>query len=321
MSKAGVPFWGHARQNSFPLKTGSAAVACALFLLAVPAAPPAQESRLPAVLKHAATYVSDFAHRVSGLAAEELYVQDIEEAPGRRAPGLSHRELKSDLLLVQIPGNLPVEFRDVFEVDGQPVRDRGDRLTRLFLNPASGGPQAAEIVAESARYNIGRVVRTMNTPMLPLIFLSAAVQRGFEFKRAPDATPTMAQQAAIDSGHFTVSAEVWVVEYREKQRGTIIRTPEGRDLPSHGRFWLDPNDGRVLQSELITETPSAPNIVATIDVSYQTEPELGLPVPAQMRERYEFGIGQAVTGAATYGHFRKVSVGTDEPVAAPDGKK
>ena len=111
--------------------------------------------------------------------------------------------------------------------------------------------------------------------------------------------------------------------YREKQRGTIIRTPEGRDLPSHGRFWLDPNDGRVLQSELITESPISPlqNIIATINVSYQTEPQLGLPVPAQMRERYEFGFNQAVTGAATYGHFRKVGVGIDEPVATTDGKK
>jgi hypothetical protein len=292
------------------LKTRFAALACALFLLAVPAAPRAQESRLPTVLKRAAAYVSDFTHRVSGLAAEESYVQDIEEAPGRRAPGLSHRELKSDLLLMQIPGNMPVEFRDVFEVDGQPVRDRSDRLTRLFLNPASGGgPQAAAIVEESARYNIGRVVRTVNTPMLPLLILSAGVQRGFEFKRAPDAAPTMAQQAGIDSGHFTVSAEVWVVEYREKQRGTLIRALNGRDLPSHGRFWLDPNDGRVLQSELITETPlsSGPSIVATIDVSYQTDPQLGLPVPAQMRERYEFGFGQAVTGEATYSQFRKVT--------------
>jgi hypothetical protein len=64
---------------------------------------------------------------------------------------------------------------------------------------------------------------------------------------------------------------------------------------------------------------SGPSIVATIDVSYQTEPALGLPVPAQMRERYEFGFGQAVTGTATYGHFR--SVGINEPVAAPDGRK
>jgi hypothetical protein len=281
-----------------------------LFLLAVPAAPRAQEPRLPTVLKRAAAYVSDFAHRVSGLAAEESYIQDVEDAPGRTAPGLSHRELKSDLLLVQNPGNMPVEFRDVFEVDGHPIRDRTDRLTRLFLNPASGGPQAAAIVEESARYNIGRVVRTVNTPLLPLLILSAAVQHGFEFKRAPDAAPALAQQAGVESGHFTVSAEVWVVEYWEKQRGTIIRTPEGRDLPSRGRFWLDPNDGRVLQSELITETPlssSGPNIVATIDVSYQTDPQLGLPVPAQMRERYEFGFGRAVTGVATYGQFRKVS--------------
>ena len=31
-----------------------------------------------------------------------------------------------------------IPFRDVFEVDGKPVRNRGDRLTKLFLQPPDG---------------------------------------------------------------------------------------------------------------------------------------------------------------------------------------
>ena len=68
-------------------------------------------------------------------------------------------------------------------------------------------------------------------------------------------------------------------------------------------------------SELIAEDP---NVLATIDVSYQSEPLLGLLVPIEMRERYDVrGDGSRITGAATYGKFRRFSVQVDENVAAP----
>ena len=63
------------------------------------------------------------------------------------------RDLKSDVLLVRAPaGDRWIQFRDVFEVDGKPLRDRDDRLTRLFLKPsASAQKQVEDITAESAR--------------------------------------------------------------------------------------------------------------------------------------------------------------------------
>ena len=294
----------------------SVGVAIALLLLR-PAA--AQEPALRDVLRRAASYVSGFSQQLSGMVAEETYVQDAAAAPGGRAPGVSHRELKSDFLLVQIPGpNQFVEFRDVFEVDGRPVRDRQDRLTRLFMGSSSGGPQAAAIVAESARYNIGRVTRTMNTPLLPLLFLTAGNQPRFKFKRSNDVRPDTVKTAELAQGHFGITAEVWVVDYREREKGTVIRTPQGKDLPANGRFWLDPNTGRVLMSELKSEdTP----VKATVDVSYQSEPLDGLSVPAEMRERYELSPdGMLVTGTATYGRFRKFSVKMQEDVKQPDRK-
>jgi hypothetical protein len=98
----------------------------------------------------------------------------------------------------------------------------------------------------------------------------------------------------------------------------MIRTDGERDLPSKGRFWIDPATGRVLMSELTAENR---NIRATIDVSYQSEPLLGLLVPIEMRERYESKrSGSLVEGRATYGRFRQFQVKVDEklgPILKP----
>jgi hypothetical protein len=60
---------------------------------------------------------------------------------------------------------------------------------------------------------------------------------------------------------------------------------------------------------------------ATIDVSYQSEPLLGLLVPIEMRERYESRkSGSLVAGRATYGRFRQFQVTVDEqlgPIVKP----
>jgi len=76
------------------------------------------------------------------------------------------RELKSDFLFVKVPSSdawLP--FRDVFAVDGRPVRDRHERLTRLFLHPSpTAMEQARQIVADSTRYDIGGIERDSISP-------------------------------------------------------------------------------------------------------------------------------------------------------------
>ena len=91
------------------------------------------------------------------------------------------RRLRSDLLLLRPEDAATwVQFRDVFEVDGEAVRDRQDRLAKLFLSgDLSTAKQVEEIRAQSARYNIGSVVRTMNVPVLPLAVLAPPASRGF----------------------------------------------------------------------------------------------------------------------------------------------
>ena len=119
----------------------TAARAVLLSLLSVPAAnASAQEVSLASVLERGAAYVSNYRRQLSGIVAEEQYTQDERLAPTatvgipQQRTTATHRELKSDFLLVPAPGaDGLVEFRDVFEVDGKPVRDRENRLARLFL--------------------------------------------------------------------------------------------------------------------------------------------------------------------------------------------
>ena len=195
-------------------------------------------------------------------------------------------ELRSDLGLVRPAGAATwTEFRDVFESNGAPVRDRTERLTRLFLGDAvDSRAQIGRILAESSRFNIGDISRNVNTPLFPLQFLERRNQPRFAFKRAGKGTPATFTGGETPTAAFRVSVDVWIVEYEEKQAGTMIRTHGLKDLPSRGRFWIDPDTGRVLMSELVARNR---DLHATIDVSYQSEPLLGCLVPIEMREDYQ----------------------------------
>jgi hypothetical protein len=277
--------------------------------IAVPAS--AQQPGLDEVLARAAAYVTEFHRQLSGVVAEEHYIQDVRAPTSfftTEGAADRHRELKSDLLLVRPVGaDRWVQFRDVFEVDGRPLRDRSERLLKLFLAPtASTATQLKQIVAESSRFNIGNLLRTVNVPVFALIALDPTVQSRFRFKR-DQYTPPPVRSATAAGG------EAWVIDYREVAPQTIIRTTLGRDMPSRGRFWIEPSTGRVLATELIVEDVE---IRGTIVVGYDAQPPLELLVPVEMRERYTMqGPESHVVGTATYSMFRQFQVTVDEKIA------
>lgn len=94
----------------------------------------------------------------------------------------------------------------------------------------------------------------------------------------------------------------------------MIHATDGDDFPSAGRFWVEPETGAVLMSELVMEKG---DVRAVIDVSYQSEPLLGLRVPVAMHERYR-ARSDRVEGIATYGKFRQFQVKTDEVIDKPN---
>jgi hypothetical protein len=142
------------------------------------ATPPEQEIGLDQFLETVGRYVREYERSFSAVVSREHYVQRVvsPDAPGAR-------ELRSEVALVAVGQAEWLMFRDVYEVDGRSVHDRQDRLEALFLKPtAELARHARRIADESARYNLGDVTRTLNTPTLPLAFLRLENQNRSTFQ-------------------------------------------------------------------------------------------------------------------------------------------
>jgi hypothetical protein len=275
----------------------------------------AHDPALNPFIARVADYVSEYGKELSSIVSEETYVQEAT-GPGTVAPwtvtlngvvsvppavagAKTTRTLVSDFLQVRIPGFegwLP--FRDVFEVDGQPVRDRQDRLVKLFVetSPERALQSAQAVVLESARYNLGGVRREVNVPTLPLWFLEPQNIRRFNFRKV---------------GEDTLSGRrVVVVEYTEVVHPTFIKTPQSEDVVSSGKIWAEPTTGRVHRT-LLTAS------IASITVNYASRPEVpGLWLPVTMDEEYSRGA-TLIKGKATYAKFRQFQVQTSEQLVVP----
>jgi hypothetical protein len=262
-----------------------------------------QSADIDALVDKASDYVAAYERSFVGVVAEETYRQQLRVPSGRVDPrgfrsdmALQRRDLKSDVLLVRAPaGDRWIQFRDVFEVDGKPVRDRSERLTKLFLQPsADARRQEEDIAAASARYNIGDVNRTVNLPVLALTVLEPQSRPWFAFRSGKH-------------GGATVE-----LEYQEEERGrTMIHTTDNQPMRAHGRFTIETATGRVMATSLAAETAS---LRAQIDVTYATEASVEMLVPREMRERYTTKDGSVTEGRATYANFRRYQVKVDEKV-------
>jgi hypothetical protein len=274
----------------------------AVLTLAASYALQAQAPDVDAVLEKAGDYVTAYRDTFVGVVAEETYRQEVHGRRGTDQRGFSaegpgqRRDLKSDVLLVRAPaGERWMQFRDVFEVDGKPVRDRAERLARLFLRPSpSTQKQVEDITAESARYNIGGVNRNVNLPVLALTVLEPENRPWFSFRGGRK------------------SATLWELEYQEERSGTLIRTTGDQAMPAHGHFSIESATGRVLSSALIAENRS---LRAQIEVTYAHEPVVNMFVPREMREKYDTKDGSTVDGRATYAKFRRYQVKVEEKIA------
>ena len=253
-----------------------------------------------ALMTRVGEYVAAFERQFGSMVAEEKYEQFVTVYIGSRSrpAGPDRTVLRSDFLLVQLPGQGWVPFRDVFEHDGKAVRDRQDRLTALFLgnNTQDALEQAKRISDESARYNIGNIQRTINVPTLALVYLAN------DYQGRLSVTDEKADNAAPGR----------VIGFKEVARPTFIHTANDRDLPVTGRAWVDEATGTIERTELhVLDT----TVEAHITVIYRLDETAKIWVPARMEERYKRPQDQfEVRGTATYSNFRHFSVSTTEDV-------
>lgn len=292
----------HLRQLPFAASVG----ALAIFAVVSPSAgvsPSAAAADLGELLFLANQYVVAYQQQVSGLLIEEHYVQRIERPDGEIK---RERTLVSDYLIVSVGDDGSWRgFRDVYQVDGESVRDRAERLSRLFVSPTDeASSQTERIVRESARYNIGAIGRNFNLPTMALAFLDPLNQHRFAFG---------------DAGtELLAGTSTRVLSYTEQLRPTFIRVPghvAGRplDVYARGRFWLAASDGRVIRTELEVGDAKA-GVKARIVVDYGHDQALNLWLPVLMEERYEdprYDGADVITGVARYSNYRRTFASTN----------
>jgi hypothetical protein len=266
-------------------------------------------------------YVERFQRELPSIVAEEHYVQAVsnprspdDSEPGSpKALGEPYRELpdrsnervlRSDIVMITSPGTIGwVSFRDVFEVDGQRVRDREDRLLDLLRSPnANTLEQARRLAAESARYNLGRVHRTINLPDSALVYLQSASASRMKFDPPRASAP-------VDG------AETVVIRFRETGRPTIVTARRGSNVPASGQVWVHAATGAIVKTEFKLSDVWSDGVFV---VEFAGDEQSGLRLPATMTERYTTP-SEEVRATARYSNVRRFNVSTSETLRKPPG--
>lgn len=285
----------------------------------------APSADLAPILERAARYVLDYEQRFHDVVAHEIYDQtgprdrrkSVGGLPLRCGVSFCRRSTRADVVFVRLGGDIPWgTFRDVYEVDGEKVRDREARIERLFRDTPEGAVERARsLLAESAKYNIGPAARTLNFPTLPLSFLLANNQRRFAWKRRGERR--VAETRGVE------------VEFTETARPTFVTDGDnGEPLVARGRFWIDPGRGTVMRSEACFRW-APERAEACLVTEYRPEPSLAMWVPVEMKERYgdlPYGstavFGASSEAVAKYSGYRRFSVEVqEEKVTVPEAQQ
>jgi len=257
---------------------------------------PAQDLTLAVVLERLHHYLDDYAKLLPATIAIERYQQSFQT--------VERVLLESEFGIVRVPNHPQwLGFRDVVKVNGKVLAGRERRLGTLFENPtASAIEQARRIARESTRFNVGPVTRTINDPAFVLELLDRRNAHRMKFEKERDETLNQ--------------IPVWMVEFEETARPTIVRTLSLQDEPASGRVWIDVSTGRLLRAQAtIATVPSLRRVSCSVDVTFEKKPELEFWVPATMRETCSQGSAPQ-QGYATYDNYRKFTVETGESLGS-----
>jgi hypothetical protein len=244
----------------------------------------AQEPSRDLLLQRTAAYVQRFVDDLSNVVAEEEFRQEFRiSAPKRRI-------LRSDFLLVRYPGEekLYLTFRDVLAVDGRPVRDQQERITKLFLEPFTDAVRrAGEIQRDGLRYSAtnGRLA----DPLAVIAYLQDDYHENFQFSVGRRATR-------------------WGADVRELQLTQIVGAG-GSQIPLEATAWISEASGRVVRTEMRTGRAPATKVTTT---TFGIDRALQIDVPIEMRDSYPFGMDDEFQGIATYRNFRRFQVRAEQ---------
>lgn len=252
------------------------------------------------VLDRFHAYLSRYAQQYSATIADERYTQTYVLSDYRVLDQPFQRQLESEFAILRSPDTHEwLGFRDVRRVDGQNVRSAPGRLAHMLADPSAAGIDVGwKIAAESAQYNLGPGLRTINNPALVIEVLDARHRARFRF-------------AKIGEGRVE-GVRAWEVGFVERARPTVVRSRRGHDSPSSGRVWIDPLTGTLLEAHLEVTVDGVemveqfgPEEQLILTVTFAHDPKLDMRVPVAMSERCLFGTRTFLVGEATYTGYRQ----------------
>ena len=147
---------------------------------------------------------------------------------------------------------------------------------------------AAGIAQQNARFNLAGelLTRNINVPTVALELLHPRRRDRFSVHRA--------------GSEVVNGRQAWILEFWERARPTIVRTPEGGDQPSRVLAVVDPLTGTVSKTTLSWE-----RLAGSIIVTYGMVPSIAALVPLTMSERYTTRGGSKIAGEAIYSNYRQ----------------
>jgi hypothetical protein len=241
-----------------------------------------RDATLEELLQRAGTYVRGLEDDFSSVIGDEEYEQkDVLKT--QTAGGGKTRRMRSEMSFMRMQDDgVWLSIRNVLRLDGAPVADSKARLDAALADHTPGrASQLRRLRDEGARFNIGRIGRNFSDPMLGLLVVDPGAQPRFTF---------MLAGTERVRGVNTVR-----LSFVEHARPTLIsRGSDKQDLPAHGDVWIDPSDGVVHQTRLITDD-SKFDTRATITVMFSRDRRLDRWLPVRMDESY---VQQGLTGGS-----------------------
>ena len=245
-------------------------------------------------------YIAWYDREMTAVVAEERYRQELTAV----SVGRLTRELVSEIGWLSLAGlGDAIAVRDVLEVDGHPTK-REHSLRRLLEHPeAVVESMVSNLLAQSAAHNLGAESRNINFPTFPLVYV-----------RHRHAGRSRWRVAALEGMRA-------VLEFKERERPTIVRSPQGEHLRGHGRVWIDEASGRVERCEVRVDSlrrsfgfhgDRVHTATHESTVVFAAEAAVALWVPSRMTDTYQVGSGREtvrIAGEATYSRYRRFRTG------------
>jgi hypothetical protein len=271
-------------------------------LLAAAAPVATQAPSLDDLLEKAGRYVRGFEQDFARIIGDETSVQ--REFLSRAVRGVtrsaeSHRTVTSETLFQWVaPERAWVTVRSVLRVDGRGVPDSRARLDKLLAGTDPNDVLLFKRLRdESTRYNLGRIQRNFNDPMLPIQILDPDNQPRFRF--------------VLEGTELLDGVAVWQVRFAERTAPSIVSV-DNASMMSRGSVWLS-GSGIVLRTRLDLANPET-NLSASVIVTYAADRKVGGWLPARMDEHYseaprdanrEDVITDQIVCQTTYSNYRR----------------